>query len=285
MPFHEIQTSGDSNRGTAQSVSSLTFSDIFEQSRKTVDAVAREGALFACGTVGGAGSEFQKDPIGTVARAGSTLTVGAGLGALAATEVPVLIAGAAVTGLALTGKWAYDTFNQDDPRNRERFTGMGKAMHDVWNNSDKRTFDASVQKMQEGIGPIAIDVGLMAIGGGGAHFAARHTPKLATRICMDSELTPAAVPNYFSGRAGTLLLEWSDLAFFKKRSSPVRVDKGTPESLPARIELLNAKAGLQKSEPQGHNFLSLIDKQITPQDKYKTGGYSFFFSEKAYKNR
>jgi hypothetical protein len=139
--------------------------------------------------------------------------------------------------------------------------------------------------MQDGIGPIALDVGLMAIGGSGAHVAARQTPRLLSQLKFQPELAPSAVPNYFCGRANTLFLDWSELAYFQKRSSPIRVDKGTPESLPARIEMLNAKAGLSEPQSRSHKFLSLVDKPITPREKNSTSGISFFFSEKAYKNR
>jgi len=285
MPFHEIQTPGAGSKDTAGAVSSLTFSDIFEQSGKTANAIARETALICAGTVGGAGEEAQKEPISTAARAGSTLLLGAGLGALAASEVPVLVVGAAATGVALTGIWLYDTFNPDDPRNQIRFSNIGHAITDVWNHSDKRSFETSVQKMQDSVGPIALDVGLMAVGGIGAHVAARQAPRLLSRLKLQPELEPSAVPNYFGGRADTLFLDWSNLAYFQKRSSPLRVDKGTPDSLAARIEMLDAKAGLSEPRSRSHKFLSLVDKPITPREKNSTSGISFFFGEKAYKNR
>lgn len=285
MPFHEIETPDAACKNSGDASSSLTFSDIFEQSGKTANAIAREAALITAGTVGGAMNEIQNNPVSTVARAGSTLALGAGLGALAASEVPFLVVGAATTGVVLTGVWMYDTFNPDDPRNQNRFSSIGHALTDVWNHSDRASFETSVKKMQDGIGPIALDVGLMAIGGTGAQVAARQTPRLLSQLKFQPELAPSAVPNYFCGRANTLFLDWSELAYFQKRSSPIRVDKGTPESLPARIEMLNAKAGLSEPQPRSHKFLSLVDKPITPREKNSTSGISFFFSEKAYKNR
>ncbi len=289
MPFHEIETPGAGSKISADTFSPLTFSDIFEESGKTANAIARETALITAGTVGGAVNEIQKSTISTVARAGSTLALGAGLGALAASEAPVLVVGAAAAGVALTGMWVYDTFNPYDPRNQNRFSNIGHALTDVWNHSDKRSFETSVQKMQDGIGPIALDVGLMAVGGIGAHVAARQTPRFLNQLnlqrCVQPELAPSAVANYFNGRANALSLDWSDLAYFQKRSSPLRVDKGTPESLPGRIEMLNARAGLPEPQLHSHKFLSLVDKPVTPRERNSTGGTSFFFSEKAYKNR
>lgn len=282
MPSHEIQTVRDLN-SDAKNASSITFADIFDETSKTAGAVARETALVTTGTVVGAIQEFQKSPVETLARAGSTVAIGAGLGALVATEAPVLVAGAAVTGVALTGKWIYDTVNPFDSRNQERFNNIGGALSDVWHHGDKRTFDASVQRMRDGAGPIALDVGLMALGGFGAHTAARYTPRLSPQYNIH-ELAPSAVPTYLNQRSSNLFFDLNDLAFFKTRNGPIRVDKGSPDSVPARIEMLNARAGLNK-QPESHRPMSLVDKAIAPQERYWAGGNSFYFKELAYKRR
>lgn len=269
MPNNEFQSLRDSHNSTSSAESGITFADVFAQPSKTVSRLARETSMITTGTVSGAIEEFNRDPVSTFAKAGSTVAIGAGLGVLAASEAPVLVAGAAATGLALTGMWVYDTFNPNLSRNNERFRNIGTALNDVWHHSDKQTYDASVKRMADGAGPIALDVGLMALGGAGAHLAARHAPKLSPQLNF-LEPAPAAVANFFDARSSNLLFDFNDLAFFQRKNGPVRVDKGSPDSLPARIEMLNARAGFNNSnKPEPRSVMGLVDKPSPLEHRIK----------------
>lgn len=248
MPF-EVGRFQDSAKGdNLGQTSTQLFSDAYDRACKAVQATAREVSLVTAGALCGAADEFQKDPVGTVSRAGATFAVGAGLGALAAAESPIIATGAVAAGAIWTGAWAVETLNPLNERNQDRFSKIGTALNDVWNHGDKATFDTSLQRMREAAGPIALDVGLMAIGGRGALLGAKHIPGLKAEFSFlhGKELSPAAVPTYYNGRASESWFDANDLNLYKVRSGRAKVNLGPPETVEARLALMDKSLGISQ---------------------------------------
>lgn len=283
MPFDQNFKPNDSSKVTAEnSHARLSFCDVFEMSGQTAKAAGLEVALLAASTIGGAVQECQKDPVETVVRAGTTFAVGTGLGALAAVESPVIAAGALATGAVLTGAWAIDTLNPYDVRNQQRYAKIGSAMNDVWHRPDSKTFEASLQKMQEGMGPIALDLCLMGVGAKGAHLGAKQLSRLAPQfnIVRSSGLAPAAVPGYYEIQSGRSLGAFDDFLLFKQRAKRATVNQGPPETIDARCAELDAVKGIVEPTPQPVPVRDLKEPLVPPSQRTNSGR-PFFFHEKA----
>lgn len=282
MPFDQNFKPNDSSKITSEnSHAMLSFCDVFEMTSKTVTAAGLELALVPTSTIGGAIQEFQKDPVGTVVRAGTTFAVGAGLGALAAAESPVIAGGAIATAAVLTGAWAIDTLNPYDVRNQQRFAKIGNAMNDVWHRPDSKTFEASLQKMQEGMGPIALDLCLMGVGAKGAHVGAKHLSGLAPQfnIVRSSELAPSAVPGYYEIQSGRSPVSFEDFLLFKQRAKRATVNQGPPETIDARCAELDAVKGIVEPAPKPAPVRDLKEPLVPPAPRMDSGR-PFYFGDK-----
>ncbi len=279
MPFEFERHNDSSHRNALDTTSTICFSDAYDQTCKTIQASAREVALVTAGSVGGAVDEIQKDPAGTLSRAATTFAVGAGLGALAAAETPIIAAGAVAAGAIWTGMWAVDTLNPYEARNQARFSKIGSALNDVWNHGDASTFDTSLQKMKEGAGPIALDVGLMAVGGQGAQFGAKHIPGLAAKFGFlhGKELAPASIPSYYNARANESWFDLNDFTLFKKRSGRARVDQGPPETVDARLAKMDNELGImpRATKFEQHHRDVDVSNVLTPAQKKHVPSFYF----------
>jgi hypothetical protein len=241
------------------------FDDAYAGLSKSFQATTREVGLVTTGTVAGAVEQFRKDPVGTVERAGTTFVVGAGLGALAAAELPVISVGAVAAGAAMTGMWAWDTLNPFDARNQLRYDKIGNALRDTWHHSDSATFQRSFESMKEGAGPIALDVGLMGLGAKGAQLGGRHIPGFIKDVSAlnSRQLAPATVRGYYETGPTAQNFAWldNDFILFKTRSGRARVNAGPPETVDARLAQMDQAQGL------GANAKGSVDK--TPANVYR----------------
>ncbi|MBX9695506.1 MAG: hypothetical protein K2Z81_24185 [Cyanobacteria bacterium] len=216
---------------------------------RTTQALGREAALVTTGSIGGAIAEAQRDPESTLRKAGTAFGVGA-VGTIMAIEAPVVAPWLAAAGALTTAEWLVRQLNPFDDHNQHRNANVGKALLDTWHSGDRRTFDRSLQVLQDEIGAPALDTGFMMLGGAGSRIGAANAHHFRFSI---AELSPAPAPNYYAARTPTLYSRDArgsidDLSFFKRRNGRVSTDSGSPATLEARLAARDKAKNLEKKE-------------------------------------
>jgi len=283
MPFNSDVSFEKAHATNSNFEASRNFAkEAYEGTAKFVDSCATSALILTLGPTAGALDAATKDPIGTVAKAGATFVVGAGLGALAVAESPVFAGTALVIGGGLTLGWAVDTLNPFEPRNQERYHNLGTAMRDTWEHpSNSAIVQRSLQTVRENAGPIALDVAFMGLGCKGAQFGAKHVPGFVKNLDLGlgKQLVPSSVPNsvpnYFEGKS----FPFGDFSFLKARSGRAKVDIGPPETLDARLaardQALNIKAANNNSN--SGNMDNVKNLLPAPQDPSNFAKKTFYF--------
>ncbi|HEY9717512.1 MAG TPA: hypothetical protein V6C69_08585 [Trichormus sp.] len=126
---------------------------------------AREGIKQSC-----------EDPLGTLARAGTAVALGAAFGiATGGAGFVAEAAGAAATGLTVAGAW--DFLNPFDKKNSDRNANISNNLQAAWNAPNGTSMDKCDLAMEKELGRPGFDLALGTIGGfAGAKFARPFRP-------------------------------------------------------------------------------------------------------------
>ncbi len=262
----EISTPGEQrvkdrvSEGAAHSL----FEDAYKESFKVAGSIGRVAALTAGGTAAGALEEIANDPSGTACKASAMIASGLAVGATAALFNPAV---AAAAGATMTGLWAWENLNPYDEDNRNKYSQIGNSVQETWAKDDSAVFNKNFEAIKQCTGPIALDVGLMALTPHVVNFGARHTSNFAKDLKGNIQATKLCPVDLISVRHPLTAFSIADINFFSNRHGKVRVSKGPPETIDARLATMDEAQGINRKvdrtvEQTNHKRV----EQISPKE-------------------
>lgn len=186
------------------------FEDAYSYATQEAVRWMRSGAVLSTGLVKGSVNELSKDPLDTAWKLTQTATMSTMIGFALASEAPLLVTGAAVTGLCFSGKWLYETINPNDPKNIIRNRTLSDAAHGAYSSrvesngkvdnsvKQKDVFKTNVDKAASALGPIGSDLTIGLTGGaiGLTGGAMAYQGKFPFRIPVNPTIADN-FPNYY----------------------------------------------------------------------------------------
>jgi hypothetical protein len=133
----------------------------------TAERMAREVYVLGSGIAFGTAREIQNRLPECSAKIGGAVLTGTAIGALAATELPLLSIGTAGAAAVLSGKLVWDLLDPTSAHNRERNEALQAATHTAWRTGEQSQLQDSIAKIANTCGSDSIDL-LAGIAGGTA---------------------------------------------------------------------------------------------------------------------